>query len=1035
MKRNKLIFVLPFYFLCFIQISFSQIVIHPCGGEDELLINEQTNLAQGKNTNQSSNYFVDGGFSSYAVDGITNVSIGTIPLARTNFEIQPWWEVDLGDSYFIRGVTIQYPSGNYTQGLNNFYILFSDVPFQSSTLNESIASEHVNHIYVSTAIPSGQEIQTYYQKAQYVRIQMASHSAVSFVEVMIPGGPGGGVNEICGNGIDDDYDCKVDCDDSECTPIIWAVNKKDPTCKICNDGWIEIKAYGDNLQYSIDGGQNFYSCQPVNQPNWCGFNHLPEGDYDIVVKNENCSTQWRGNSVNLRAPDGAPTLDNCDNGGFENGDNTGWTGTLGTNSNGAYVITNPSITTFNQESLQILSSGYVDPIINQSITAPIGNYFLRIGVPEIDLDPLTFASKGASARYCMEVNADNAMNQFYYFLVLYDGVGNISHVANPFFEWRIIDENDNIIQSLGKFTADNNSPLFSKYEVDHIHHDSVLYKDWSCQSLDLTPYIDQNICIEFLAVDCEPGTHCGYAFIDGFCSDDVSPYGEIVLDQKLLCIGRDQTLKIANAVRFDHYKIELSRVDNNGNLQGTTILSEAAGFTIPDIVNVIGTYLELNPGYTYSCEDKWLVKLTLTNACELIFETEESFIYNCVGYTFNYKDIIACLGNPVDIQMQGTTNCTGCHSYQWSIYSDPNTNQNSINTYLSDPLSQFPTILFSTNIYALGPTYLVEAITPEGCHLSDLVHTYSLPDFGEQIEVSLDVSPKDVCTFDAEAALKFSNPINSDLLDVKFYITANYGQSTPPGVVEELFGGILFSTPGENTEHKFRADIDHLLRGFDHQIRVVVRARGFDSPDVLQIGSCQFEETFNRESDSPFFGQVAVFIPNAFSPQLPGSSPDYFPSFEIIDGNGVVTHPNTVYEAWMSIWDRSSGGLVHEAHIVSTNNQPINPVDLAWDGKWNGQWFANSQVDVLVDYQNCQVAPSECFNNQDIIGPKLDFGDIGNGASIKPFHNIGLTTNLCTPDPLLCTPPTSIKNYTKCHKFHCSNNNDCHHIQVVQIAN
>ena len=191
----------------------------------------------------------------------------------------------------------------------------------------------------------------------------------------------------------------------------------------------------------------------------------------------------------------------------------------------------------------------------------------------------------------------------------------------------------------------------------------------------------------------------------------------------------------------------------------------------------------------------------------------------------------------------------------------------------------------------------------------------------------------------------------------------------------------------------------------------------------------KFERNIQRQSDSPFFGQVAVLIPNAYAPLNPNYNPLYFPSFEVTN-----TIPNRVYEAWMRVWDRS-GGLIHEAHVVSVNNQPINPVDLAWDGKWQGQWVANGFYDVDVDYQSCQVAPSGCVENEDIIGPGLELGDIGNGASIKPFHPLGQAGTMCTPDPLSCDPPASIKNYGKCSKFHCNNSADCHHKQVVQIAN
>ncbi|MCB0532632.1 MAG: discoidin domain-containing protein [Lewinellaceae bacterium] len=1022
-------FILYLFLVLLSQIGFSQVTIYPCGGLTQLQINEEPNLALGKITNQSSHYYVDGGFSTIAVDGNNGTLVGPSPegTARTNFELEPWWDVDLGNPYFIRGVTIDYPANAYPQGLRNFYILLSDIPFRDNSLNDAIAADHVTHIYVTNPVSSGQEIQTYYRKARYVRIHLANQGAVTFAEVRIPGGPGGGNAEICDNGIDDDFDCKTDCEDPECGPVIWAVNKKDPTCNICYDGWIEIKAYGDNLQYSIDGGQSFYSCHPVNQSDWCGFDYLPVGNYEVAVTNGVCTTFWRGNPVRLRAPQGDPGNDLCQNSGFEDGDGSHWSGTYGINQNGNYVINVPNapVTSSPDDGFQIVSSGWVDPKIGLTINAPIGTYFGRVGFPVFVTN-----RTASSLRYCLTVDATNVNNQFYYYLVFEDGEGVQNHITNPFFEWRILDNNGVVLQTLGRYTADINSPFFT-----HATNDPhILYKEWSCEDLNLQAYMGQTICIEFIGARCDPGGHFGYAYIDGLCGETPGPYAELETESDIYCIGNEVNIKIENEARFNYHKIELSRVDANGNLIGTTKLSEQLGFHIPDLNDIIGLYKAANPNYTFDCEDDWRIKLTLKNACNEVFEVEKNVDFVCVEYLFEYKDIIACLGNLQDIPMQGTTDCSGCSNYQWSILNDPNTNSNSVGTYLDNPNAPYPLIKYSTNIYALGPTYQVRATSPEGCVLIETVNTTSLPDFSAQMQVTLNEEPKDVCTFAAETTITFSSPINSDLLEVIFYIRSDYGQPTPPGVVEEKFDGLLVSAPGTSNTHVFRPDIEHLLRGFDHQIRVVVRPKGYELPDVAIIGACSHSVTLNRTSDSPFFGMVGVFIPNAFSPLNPQSSPLYFPSFEIVNGP-VIIYPNTIYEAWMSVWDRASGGLVHEAHVVSTNNQPINPVDLAWDGKWKGQWAANGEYDVLVDYQSCQVAPSECFGNQQIIGPKLGFGDVGNGAGIKPYHFWGLTGNPCTPDPMLCFPPTTIKSYNKCHKFHCSENIDCHHIQVVKVAN
>jgi hypothetical protein len=56
---------------------------------------------------------------------------------------------------------------------------------------------------------------------------------------------------------------------------------------------------------------------------------------------------------------------------------------------------------------------------------------------------------------------------------------------------------------------------FQTYNIDATN--SVSYRNWSMASVDLTPFIGQNIAIEFTTNDCSLGGHYGYAYIDMTC--------------------------------------------------------------------------------------------------------------------------------------------------------------------------------------------------------------------------------------------------------------------------------------------------------------------------------------------------------------------------------------------------------------------------------------------------------------------------------------------------------------------------------------
>ena len=117
--------------------------------------------------------------------------------------------------------------------------------------------------------------------------------------------------ELCDDGIDNDGDGDIDCDDDYCgQPIITSVASSDPdNCPILNNGSITITASGSNLEYSIDGGVSYQSNAT--------FNNLSQGNYTIRIRNSttNCFIEY-ATSVSLIDP---TCLEICD----DNIDNDG----------------------------------------------------------------------------------------------------------------------------------------------------------------------------------------------------------------------------------------------------------------------------------------------------------------------------------------------------------------------------------------------------------------------------------------------------------------------------------------------------------------------------------------------------------------------------------------------------------------------------------------------------------------------------------------------------------------------------------------
>ena len=119
--------------------------------------------------------------------------------------------------------------------------------------------------------------------------------------------------EICGDGIDNDGNGKMDCEDIVCgKPAITAVDATNPAnCPDLTNGQITITATGDNLEYSIDNGANY---QPSNI-----FDNLVAANYTIRVVNTltGCDSSYANNPVVISKP---VCLEECDNGIDDDGD-------------------------------------------------------------------------------------------------------------------------------------------------------------------------------------------------------------------------------------------------------------------------------------------------------------------------------------------------------------------------------------------------------------------------------------------------------------------------------------------------------------------------------------------------------------------------------------------------------------------------------------------------------------------------------------------------------------------------------------------
>jgi murein DD-endopeptidase MepM/ murein hydrolase activator NlpD len=145
-----------------------------------------SNLAKGKSAAQSSNYMTTVGLAPNAVDGNTDGVFVDKSVTHTKFELQPWWQVDLGRQVDIQNINIWNRSDCCSERLSDFYVLVSNLPFSSGNLDTVMLQGGVSSYLVNGVggYPSTVQIN---RSGRYVRVQLTGNNALSLAEVEVMG--------------------------------------------------------------------------------------------------------------------------------------------------------------------------------------------------------------------------------------------------------------------------------------------------------------------------------------------------------------------------------------------------------------------------------------------------------------------------------------------------------------------------------------------------------------------------------------------------------------------------------------------------------------------------------------------------------------------------------------------------------------------------------------------------------------------------------------------------------------------------------
>lgn len=144
-----------------------------------------TNIAIGKPSTQHSIQL--GAEASRANDGNTDGNFwGGNSVTLTNWASETWWEIDLESVADIDEIKIYNRTDCCAEILNNYYVLVSDQPFNSTDLNNTLNQNGVTSFYQNTQAGTPSVI-AINGTGRYIRVQLEGQGFLALAEVEVIG--------------------------------------------------------------------------------------------------------------------------------------------------------------------------------------------------------------------------------------------------------------------------------------------------------------------------------------------------------------------------------------------------------------------------------------------------------------------------------------------------------------------------------------------------------------------------------------------------------------------------------------------------------------------------------------------------------------------------------------------------------------------------------------------------------------------------------------------------------------------------------
>lgn len=376
----------------------------------------------------------------------------------------------------------------------------------------------------------------------------------------------------------------------------------------------------------------------------------------------------------------------CPNTDFSLGNFSNWTGSTydGINNIPGIVQGTPNSPPSNPGQHTIMNAPDTDPNTGGllSVIPQGGTSSCRLGNDLCNACITT--AWGARLEYTFIVDPSNCIFTYQYAVVLQDPGGSHTITECPKFTIYVLDTIGNVVDpvcGIFEVTASGGLPGFQTcLPASSVceQSDSVVWKDWTAVGIDLSPYIGQNITIQFTASDCTLGGHFGYAYISCSC-------GSSQITQQY--VGNSVTLTAPAG--FDSY----SWSPGGQTTQSVTIINPVYGTVYTcQCTSMTGClvtlYVTVEPPFLYQqCQGNSVIITAPPGFSSYLWSTGDTgnpititnLIYgdsiSCICDSIIIIDTIISVQTVTGLTANSTTICSGdnavitasgTYSYEWS---------------------------------------------------------------------------------------------------------------------------------------------------------------------------------------------------------------------------------------------------------------------------------------------------------------------------------------------------------------------------------